>query len=613
MLVAAGLLGYSALPLAAAEPSGAAVRFDRDVKPILAHHCYKCHGRGRDKGGFRMDTRELLLRGGDSGPAVKPGDTAASRLLRIVSGNDPELSMPPPKDGGRPLAPDQVALLRRWIEQGLDWTDEKMERPYALALRTVNVPPGDGHPIDRLLAAYFAGQAWVPPARVDDARFARRLYLDLTGVPPTPAQLERFLRNDDPAKRERLATELLADPEAFVAQWMPFWMDHLRIGSSLAAGIFDNDLSAKPLRWLEEQVRAGAPVDQFVRNLIAGPGLDDYAQSIAPRAEVASAQGRPEMQVAQVVGQVFLGVRLQCASCHDSFVDRWTLRQAWGLASALGAESLELARCEIPTGERATPAFLFPQLGGIGETLPVAERRARLAELMTSPRNGLFARTMVNRVWARLFGSGLIEPRDEMVEHDAWHPDLLEWLAGEFVREGFDLRRLLSLIVTSRAYQLPAVGTPVGTVAAGFRGPALRRLSAEQFVDTLLHLGPAEPAPPRAWRRANDALMRSLGRPDRNTITTARPGEFGALHALEWMNGEQLEKLVQAGAAALVRGDRAATGELVGDACVRLLGRPPEAAEATRLAEIVGAPPTAESVADLLWVLIMLPEFHFIR
>jgi hypothetical protein len=254
--------------------------------------------------------------------------------------------------------------------------------------------------------------------------------------------------------------------------------------------------------------------------------------------------------------------------------------------------------------------------------MPANERRARLAELMTSPRNGLFARTLVNRVWARLFGRGLIDPLDEMIEHESWHPELLEWLAGEFVRQDFDLKRLLAVIVTSRAYQQPALATassrPTGAKANFvFRGPLPRRLTAEQFIDAILALDGSKskshvPSEARAWRLKNDALMKSLGRPDRNTVVTARSAEFNVLQTLEWMNGERLESLLQSSACSIATRGYTSPDGLVANVCLALLGRPPSATETEHLARLVGTRPTAASVADLLWVVLMLPEFQFV-
>ena len=616
------------------------VHFGRDVKPILALNCFKCHALGREKGEFNMDSREAFLKGGESGNPVKPGHPDESLLIQLVSGNDAEKRMPPRKESSEPLSAAKIAVLRNWIDQGLDWSEDKSANPYQLALRPVNVPPGDGHPIDRLLASYFERHNVTPARPVTDGLFARRVFLDLIGVLPTRAELQAFDADTRHDKRERLVRSLLGEHETFVGHWMSFWMDHLRIGSALDAAVFDNDKSVKPRQWLEAKLRAGDTFDGFVRDIFTGEFLDVYGDSVAPQGEVANAQGRPEMQSAQILSQAFLGVRLQCASCHDSFVDSWTLSEAWGLASALGPDSLEMARCEVPTGERAAPRFLFPELGGIEESLSVAGRRQRVAELMTSTRNGLFARTIVNRLWARLFGRGLIEPVDEMIEQEPWNAEVLDWLAGELIRQKFDLKKLIETIVSSRVYQLPAgnpkmlkpeLGAAERDVATAsrpshsndasafvFTGPLFRRLTAEQVVDALYLVGspstnhPVRPAR-RAWQQVNDPLMRALGRPDRNVIVTTRSSDPNPLQSLELMNGERLEELVMNAARQLIRQAGNSDRALIESAYLQLLARQPSAAELARVRETHGQLRDEDSVADLLWALLMLPEFQFIR
>ena len=129
------------------------------------------------------------------------------------------------------------------------------------------------------------------------------------------------------------------------------------------------------------------------------------------------------MQAAQNVAQVFLGTNLKCASCHDSFVNEWTLADSHGLAAVFAEGPLEVHRCDKPTGESAAPAFIYPQLGTIDPDAPRAERMDRLAELITSPENGRLSRTIVNRLWAWFFGRGIVEPVDDM-DQPAFCPEL---------------------------------------------------------------------------------------------------------------------------------------------------------------------------------------------
>ena len=245
---------------------------------------------------------------------------------------------------------------------------------------------------------------------------------------------------------------------------------------------------------------------------------------------------------------------------------------------------------------------------------------------------------MVNRIWARLFGRGLIEPVDEMIEHEPWNPELLEWLAAEFVRQDYDLKKLIELIVTSKAYQLPA-GKPIAKEKKAqtgkaslhegssrdlsnsdfvFNGPLPRRLTAEQIVDSLEALASPEAARQarsveRAWQQPNDALMRALGRPDRNVVVTQRSGTTSPLQSLELMNSERLEELVTRAATTLISQEGNSTGTLVETVYGHLLGRRPSNAELRHMRKAFGRTLDERSVADLIWVIVMKPEFQLIR
>jgi hypothetical protein len=176
---------------------------------------------------------------------------------------------------------------------------------------------------------------------------------------------------------------------------------------------------------------------------------------------------------------------LKCASCHDSFINDWTLADSYGLASIYSDKPLEMYRCDAPTGKKASMKFLYPELGNVDPSAPKTDRLKKLAEIVTSERNGRLTRTIVNRVWARFMGRGIIEPVDEM-DNPAWSQDLLDWLAADLAENGYDLKHTIKLILTSRAYQLPPVAASEGqSKDFVFKGPLIRRLSAEQFLDAL--------------------------------------------------------------------------------------------------------------------------------
>src|SRR5262249_13533361 len=185
------------------------------------------------------------------------------------------------------------------------------------------------------------------------------------------------------------------------------------------------------------------------------------------------------MQAAQNISQVFMGVNLKCASCHDSFINDWTLAESYSLANIYSDEPLEIFQCDKPTGRKAGLQFLYPELGGITATNNKPARLQELARVMTDKKNGRLSRTVVNRLWAKFFGRGLVEPVDDM-EQAAWSQDLLDWLAEDLVSHHYDLKAAIERMLTSRAYQMAAVPAEQSARDYVFRGPLVRRLSAEQ-------------------------------------------------------------------------------------------------------------------------------------
>jgi mono/diheme cytochrome c family protein len=467
-------------------PASGPVDFARDIQPIFEASCVKCHGRGKDKGGFRLDTRATFLTGGDNGPVATAGQSAESYLIELVSGLDPENVMPVK---GSKLTAKQVGLLRGWIDQGLSWeagiTFAKPP-PVNLHPRRPGLPParrGLENPIDRFLEPYFARHKANPGQPVDDRTFARRVHLDAVGVLPAPAEMEQFMGDKRADKRERLVERVLADNRRYAEHWLTFWNDLLR-NDYKGTGYIDGGRE-QISSWLYAALYQNKPYDRFVAELIhPTPKSAGFTKGIVWRGTVNASQ-IPPMQAAQNISQVFMGVNLKCASCHDSFINDWSLADAYALANVYADEPLEMFQCDKPTGKKAGMGFIYPELGLIPAKASKAERTKRLAEIMTQPKNGRLTRTVVNRLWAKFLGYGLVEPVDEM-EQPAWNQDLLDWLAEDLAANGYDLRRTMKLILTSRAYQLPAVSLSEQKQAAYvFAGPAVRRMSAEQFRDAL--------------------------------------------------------------------------------------------------------------------------------
>ena len=465
------------------------IDFEKDIQPLLKNKCSRCHSGHKRKGGFSIDHRAAFLQDGESGPAVVSGKSATSLLIELATSKDPDERMP---SKGKPLTTEEISLLRAWIDQGLTWPKGFSFTQWArapMAPRKVELPPGEAkeNPVDRLVRAYWKKQK-VPAQlkQADDRTFARRVWLDLVGTLPPVDELEAFVVDRAPDKRVQLVDRLLADNQAYAEHWLTFWSDMLR-NAYRGTGFIDGGRK-QITQWLYGALHSNMPYDQFVRELISpSKGSEGFINGIKWRGLVSAAQRR-EVQAAQNIGQVFLGTNLKCASCHDSFINHWRIVDTWALASVFADKPLEIFGCGKPTGKFAAPAFLYPELGGIDPKAPRTERVAALARILTDPKNGRLARTMVNRLWAVLMGRGIIEPVDDM-DQAPWDSDLLDWLAMDLANHGYDLKRTLQLICTSRAYQMHAAKLPAQAPDPFvFAGPMTRRMSAEQFLDAVCAL-----------------------------------------------------------------------------------------------------------------------------
>lgn len=490
--IVAKILIFGCLPaliFTAPTRNAAAVDFVHEVVPVLKRNCVHCHGGREAEGDFSLNTRAMVV---DSG-FVEVGEADYSHLIDLITSTDPDEQMPP---SDRPrMNANEIAVIRKWIDEGMNWDDDftfaidVYEPP--LRPRKVDLPPtidGRSNPVDRILDSYLARRKIDRPAIVDDATFLRRVSLDLVGLLPTPEQLDEFRADSDPQKRSRVIDELLADQIGYADHWMTFFNDLLRNDYS-GTGFITGGRS-QISTWLYDALIRNQPFDQMARELIAPPSQTSqgYMDGIKWRGEVSAGQTLP-IQFSQSISQSFLGINMKCASCHDSFIDRWKLKDAYGLAAIYSDEKLELHRCDKPTGETATAAWLFPELGQVDASAPREQRLQQLADLMTDPENGRFARTIVNRLWYQMLGRGIVHPLDAM-QSQPWNEDLLDYLAVDLVDNGYDLKATLRGIANSAAYQ--SESEVVDESAVGdeyiYRGPRTRRMTAEQFIDNIWQL-----------------------------------------------------------------------------------------------------------------------------
>ena len=492
-----GLAGFSAGARAELTPEQLArvpppanfpVDFGRDIQPIFEASCVQCHARGKNKGSFSLETRADFLEGGETGTPAVAGQGAESLVIELVAGLDPDRVMP--KKGQR-LTAEQVAVLRAWIDQGMAWPEQIAFHKHepanlrARELAELAVPAGFANPIDGFVDAGFARRRIAWPRPVDDRTYARRVWLDAIGLLPPPVELAAFVADPAPGKRARLVQRLLGDPQAYAEHWLTFWNDLLR-NDYKGTGYIDG--GRKPITdWLYTALARNLPYDRFVAELVnPGAEAEGFTAGILWRGAVNASMVTP-MQASQNVAQVFLGVNLKCASCHDSFVNEYTLKDSYGLAGVYARGPLEIAECDVPTGHVSHVKFLYEELGLIDASAGPAGRRQQLADVMTGRRNGRLPRTIVNRLWQRFMGRGLVEPVDEM-DKPAWSPALLDWLAEDLVAHHYDLKQTMARILTSRAYQLPAVNPGEADATFVFHGPGVRRLNAEQFTDAIMGL-----------------------------------------------------------------------------------------------------------------------------
>ena len=651
-LAAAAVVAVLALGRASGQaPPTAAVSYAHQVRPILELRCFECHDHDQPESDLDLTTRAGLMAGGKkAGPSIVPGNPDTSPLMEYLTGaRHPRM----PKNR-RPLADEQIALVSAWIAGGaLDDGLAAASGESTSTLSTAGVPsllpshattpapfsgdaeaqfvarrnarlarlphaaapherqyPGSDNPIDQFIAAAWAQaglpEAHQPPPAVDDAGFIRRVSLDVTGVVPTWEQTRRFVTDRSAHKRAALVDTLLARHADYAAHWTPFWEEALGSQTTQLQGGIPTRGNYRG--WIYAQLDANIPYDVFAASLI-DPSLPRHK----PRVDVVANEKHSTIgyilndtqtdtiQSAANVAQVFLGTSMKCASCHNHFLnDEWPQTRFLAFAGLFATHDLEVIRCERKTGQIVPARFPFA-LPEVPADAPV-DLDARLhqaAVLLTDPTNPRFARSIVNRLWRQYLGLGLVEPADDFrLERAPSNPALLDWLADDFMRSGYDLAHTTRLILTSHTYQHrydprleDRFDVQKPDLPRYYRSPRLRRLTAEEFIDSarLVTTGALDLQQRVFLHRESTALTRALGRPAaRNEISTARPEDAAVLQALELMNGPELSYLAYGAPLAA----RLAPARVPDD---RKAGRIAE----TLYQDVLGRPASQEEVASL--------------
>jgi Protein of unknown function (DUF1553)/Protein of unknown function (DUF1549) len=534
-----------------------------------------------------------------------------------------------------------VALLRAEdARTSLDSEQQLIERR---AAQFKQLPPPPAPPkvdapaynaIDQFIAArWSAAPGEGKPQLCDDPTFLRRVYLDVIGVIPTLLETNRFLASrGGRAKREKLIDSLLAREADYAAHWTPFWEDALASQNVASQGGILTRGSYR--EWLLSSFERNRPYDVMVAELIdptmpgrRPPETEDVLGRTYPIDYVRNGDHTATLQTAADAAQVFLGTSMKCASCHDHFEnDEWPQDRFLAFAGLFAPADLEKIRCESKTGQTVAARFPF-ELPGVTDAVPtdVTARLRLVVAGITDPANPRFARAIVNRLWKRYFGLGLFEPVDDFrLDAPASHPELLDWLAYDFLEHGCDLKHTIRLILSSRTYQLRYDPRLADRFSAGqdnppryFRSPGLRRLTAEQLLDSIRQVasGQFEPERRTFLDIRSTALSRALGRPaSRNEISTSRPDDTAVVQALELLNGGELQQLIYTDSTFADDAARKDSRRLVDELYRAVLSRRASVAERNAgRAYLQAAESPEDGLKDMLWALVCGPEFQYVQ
>ncbi len=568
---------------------GQAIQFNRDVRPILSTHCWSCHGPDSvaRKGDLRLDQADSARADRGGYRVVDPQKPDASELLKRITSADPDARRPP-SDSARRLTPQEIETLTEWVRQG-----GQFEAHWSLIPpRSIAPPVLSGatpqqvvaNPIDRFVLKRLQDAELESAPRASRETLVRRVTLDLTGLPPTPEEVDAFLSDERPDAWERLVDRLLASPR-YGERMAQVWLDAARFADS---GGYQGDILRDMSVWRDWVIRAyngNKPFDEFTVEQLAGDLLDQPTQDqlIATgfnRNHRINDEDRiifEEFRVAYVAARVetlatvWLGLTARCARCHSHKFDALTQPDYYGLFAffnsiaekgrghgnsepllrivspelqaridAVDQQLADLRSAESPDGKpdeeaakqietlskqrdkltasapttmvmrelaepRPTHLLIRGAYDRPGEAVAIGTpsgiapafegfppNRLGLAQWLVDPRNPLTARVTVNRYWQMLFGRGLVETAEDFGTQGQLpsHPELLDWLATEFIRSGWNVKALLRLIVSSSTYcqtsEVPEVAwqqDPDNRLLS--RGPRFR-LSAEALRDQAL-------------------------------------------------------------------------------------------------------------------------------
>jgi len=506
-------------------------------------------------------------------------------------------------------------------------------------------PPAHNY-VDEIVYDRLQKLRLLPSDLCDDETFLRRIFLDLTGAQPTPAEYRVFMADPAPGKRNALIDRLLLS-ESFTDVWTNLWAEMLRVkGGSYAPTGTDVKAADVYYEWIREQIAKNRPLNEFVAEQITGTGSNITSGPANLYTMLVHDPKLTPKNLAADFSQLFTGVRIQCAECHNHPFDRWTQDDYYGLVSfftgiqrKLGAEPREFYVFNDPhaapakhlVDERPMPPTV---LGGAVSVPAGEDPRQALAAWLTSPKNPLFTRNLANRIWAQLMGRGLVEPVDDMrVSNPPTNGPLLEALANQLGDSGFNLRALVRDICTSRTYQLSA--RPNATNADDtrqFSRAQLRRLRADVLLDAIVKATDGDrafayfpkgtkaiqhyPRSPGDTQRSltGDPFFDTFGRAGRGSVdasdTKLEPTLSQSLHLIagdtvqtQMATGKVVERLVAA---------NLPPEAIIEDLYLRTLSRKPHGPETAAMLALFKPDPRDRQVyQDIFWSLLNSTEFLF--
>jgi hypothetical protein len=480
--------------------------------------------------------------------------------------------------------------------------------------------------IDSVMSARWAEAKVRPVAIAEDGEFMRRVCLDLVGKIPTASEASDFL--DDPSRGKRAAlVERLLDSPAYTARATELWRKLLlpEAETEDTARQFAGNFEA----WLRRKVIEEAGYDRIVREILTAKLTTRNNEPLTadlnptPVAYYLAKESKPE-NLAGGAARVFLGVRLECAQCHNHPFAEWKREQFWGFAAFFAGvprqanddgtivpvrsrDAAPLRELTIPGTKKTVSATHLDGSAPIWR--PRADTREILAEWITSPDNKYFARAIVNRVWARFLGVGLVEPVDDLEADDgSEYSELLDEIATQFRAHGYNLKFLIRVITATRAYNLSSAQDPSASAAPLFTSMPVRGLSPGQFFDSLNQATGSEAANARARFLELFAVREERAIEANTTI----------VQALTMMNGSYIDGATNPETSqvlgAIVKAPFLDTAGRIETLYLATLTRRPKPEELSALVRFVDQRKTAEerskALADVFWAILNGPEFH---